>query len=218
MTWVSGSSAAASRTSDSVRSAWFPSVAKNEKPSRRARAQSRIAVASAPEWDRKAIPPASGMPGANVALSRREGRIHPRQLGPRPGWAARGATPGARPRAPGRPRRPPEIPRRSRSRRGCPSRRTPSGPAGQRAPAPRSPPGRPGSLIARRDGVAGSPWTMSARGFTGQIAALESGRAQVGEDAPADLRRVPGGSHHGDPPRGEKRRERVRTTSDSHRH
>ena len=83
MTWVSGSSAAASRTSDSVRSAWFPSVAKNEKPSRRARAQSRIAVASAPEWDRKAIPPASGMPGANVALSRREGRIHPRQFGPK---------------------------------------------------------------------------------------------------------------------------------------
>ena len=88
ITRVSGSAAIASSTSLSLTSAWLPSDAKREKPTRRSRAQSRIATASAPEWETKAMPPGSGMPGANVTLSRRAGRIHPRQLGPRTriGW------------------------------------------------------------------------------------------------------------------------------------
>ena len=70
MTRVSASAATASSTSASVMSAWLPRLAKSEKPMRRSRAQSRMATASAPECETKAMPPGSGMPGANVTLSR----------------------------------------------------------------------------------------------------------------------------------------------------
>ena len=43
--------------------------------------QSRIAVASAPECEKKPSGPAGGMPGANVRLSRRAGRIQPQAVG-----------------------------------------------------------------------------------------------------------------------------------------
>ena len=83
MTRVSVSAATASRTSASVMSAWLPRLAKSEKPMRRSRAQSRMATASAPECETKAMPPGSGMPGAKVRLRPRDGRIQPRQFGPR---------------------------------------------------------------------------------------------------------------------------------------
>ena len=169
MTRVSGSFAAASRTSDSVRSAWLPSVAKNEKPSRRARAQSRIAVASAPECERNAMPPASGMPGAKVALSRREGRIQPRQFGPStrmgcPRSQARSSASRARPASPAS-RNPAEITTAPRT-----PLATHSFKAGRTAGAGTAITARStGPSIARSDGVAGNPWTTSARGFTGQM-------------------------------------------------
>ena len=169
MTRVSGSSAAASRTSDSVRSAWLPSVAKSEKPTRRSRAQSRIAVASAPECERNAMPPASGMPGANVALSRREGRIQPRQFGPstRMGCCsqARSSASRARPASPAS-RKPAEITTAPPT-----PLATHSLSAGRTAGAGTAITARStGPSTARSDGVAGSPCTTSARGFTGRCA------------------------------------------------
>ena len=109
------------------------------------------------------------MPGANVALSRRDGRIQPRQFGPSirmgcPRSQALSSASRARPASPAS-RNPAEITTAPRTPLATQSFR-----AGRTAGAGTAITARStGSSIARSDAVAGSPWTMSPREFTGQI-------------------------------------------------
>ena len=190
-----------------MRSAWLPRVAKSEKPSRRSRAQSRMAVASAPECETNAMPPASGIPGANEALSRRAGRIQPRQLGPstRMGWLASHVRSSASRACPSGPasRNPAEITTAPPTPLATHSLSAGSTAGAGTAITARS----TGPSIASRDAAAGSPWTTSAARVHGQDAALEARGAQVGDDAAADLGGISGGPDDGHALRLEERGE-----------
>ena len=65
-------------------SARLPADANEDRPSPRSAASARIAIPSAPDWQKKPIRPAGGTLGARVALSRVAGSVlmRPRQLGP----------------------------------------------------------------------------------------------------------------------------------------
>jgi hypothetical protein len=82
MTRVSGSFERNSMTSDSVRAALLPRLTNFEKPTFSPIAQSRMAVHSAPDCEKKEIAPAGGVPAAKDALRRACVLMRPRQLGP----------------------------------------------------------------------------------------------------------------------------------------
>ena len=68
--------------SDSSSTALLPRLMNLEKPMFSPRAQSRMAVHSAPDCEKKAMLPAGGVPAAKVALSPVPVLLRPRQLGP----------------------------------------------------------------------------------------------------------------------------------------
>ena len=82
ITRVSGSDARASIKSASEVSVLFPRLTNLEKPTLFPMAQSRMAVQSAPDWEKKPISPTGGMPAAKVAFRRLLVSMIPRQLGP----------------------------------------------------------------------------------------------------------------------------------------
>lgn len=169
MTRVSSSPASASMTSVSVTSAWLPRLAKSEKPVPCSRDQSRIAVQSAPECEKNPSGPGRGMPGANVTFRRAEGRIHPRQFGPRtrrgcPRSQSRIRASRSRPSGPAS-RKPAEMTTAAGTPFATQSSRTGSTEGAGTATTARST--SPGT--ARIEATAASPWTALRRRLTGTM-------------------------------------------------